>query len=191
MVIAWDDFKVFVMALRTAYTSERFLPDSTSAQLWHKMLCDLDYAVLDNAIMQYIATEKFPPTIADIRKLASGVTSEEPLSWGDAWEQVIRAIRKHGYMNELEALNSMDPLTRKCVKRLGWQNICMSENISADRANFRMIYEADYEKELKTAQIPIGLRKEKAHLLEQSICKQLTARAEKHEERNNRSYNVG
>ena len=36
----------------------------------------------------------------------------------------------------------MDELTAETVRRIGWQQICESENIDALRANFRMVYEA-------------------------------------------------
>ena len=55
----------------------------------------------------------------------------------------MRAVSRFGMYNQAEALESLDELTRKCTKRLGFGNICTSENITADRANFRMIYEQE------------------------------------------------
>ena len=42
----------------------------------------------------------------------------------------------------IEAMESFDEVTREAVKRLGFQNICLSENIVADRARFAEIYQA-------------------------------------------------
>ena len=39
-------------------------------------------------------------------------------------------------------MESLDEVTREAVKRLGFQNICLSENIVADRARFAEIYQA-------------------------------------------------
>ena len=39
-------------------------------------------------------------------------------------------------------MESFDEVTRDAVKRLGFQNICLSENIVADRARFAEIYQA-------------------------------------------------
>ena len=63
-------------------------------------------------------------------------------------------------MNELEALESMTEETRICVKRIGWQNICMSNNVSADRANFRMIYEQEIDSKKFLAQLPVSTRED-------------------------------
>ena len=55
-------------------------------------------------------------------------------------------------------MESFDPITRQCVERLGFKQICMSENISADRANFRMIYEQLAERRRQEAQMPEALK---------------------------------
>ena len=39
-------------------------------------------------------------------------------------------------------MESFDEITREVVKRLGFQNICLSENVVADRARFAEIYQA-------------------------------------------------
>ena len=39
-------------------------------------------------------------------------------------------------------MESFDEIIREVVKRLGFQNICLSENIVADRARFAEIYQA-------------------------------------------------
>ena len=44
-------------------------------------------------------------------------------------------------MQREAALASMDEVTAETVRRIGWQQICESENVDALRANFRMVYE--------------------------------------------------
>ena len=58
----------------------------------------------------------------------------------------------------------MDEITRQCVKRLGWKELCMSETPMQDRANFRMIFE---ELKLKTKQesaLPLNIKESIAKL---------------------------
>lgn len=78
--------------------------------------------------------------------------------WGNGWEQVENAIKIYGSYRQAEALESMDEITRDTVKRLGFYNLCMSENQTADRANFRMIYEQIAERKKRDKQIPESLR---------------------------------
>lgn len=143
--------------MKAVYTSERFLPDADSVKIWYQMLQDIDYKVANIAIQKYMLTNKFPPTIADIRDLSATVQCGDIPDWGDGWEQVIRAIRMYGTYRIAEAMESFDDITRQCVERLGFRNICLSENIAADRANFRMMYETMAERKKKDAQIPVKL----------------------------------
>ncbi len=152
-----EEFKVLCKGMKAVYTQPSFLPDADAFNIWYSLLQDIDYMVAQAAIQKYMLTNKFPPTIADIREYATTIkTGEKPL-WSDGWEEVLKAIRKYGSYRESEALESMTEITRKSVQRLGFRNICMSENIMADRANFRMIYEQIAEREHTSKQIPVKL----------------------------------
>ena len=154
----FEEFKILVKGMKAVYTSERFLPDADSIKIWYQMLQDLEYKVASAAIQKYMLTNKFPPTIADIRELSATVMQGEIADWGEGWEQVLLAIRKYGSYRIAEAMDSFDPLTRQCVERLGFREICMSENINIDRSNFRMIYEQLAERKKKDAQIAAPLK---------------------------------
>lgn len=152
-----EEFKVLCKGMKAVYTQPSFLPDADAFNIWYSLLQDIDYMVAQAAIQKYMLTNKFPPTIADIREYATTIkTGEKPL-WSDGWEEVLKAIRKYGSYRESEALESMTEITRNSVQRLGFRNICMSENIMADRANFRMIYEQIAEREHTSKQIPVKL----------------------------------
>jgi len=172
-----EQFKVLCKGMKAVYTQETFLPDADAFNIWFALLGDLEYAVLNAAIQKYMLTKKFPPTIADLRELATTISAGEIPDWGEGWEKVLRAIRFYGYMRETEALQSMDELTRTCVKRLGWRNLCMSENNNQDRANFRMIYEQLSERQKKEAAMPISLNNT-IKQLNQSVVKQLESKNE-------------
>lgn len=135
------EFAIFAMALKTYYPRDGLLPNEQALDLWFKQLCDLDYKIAEIALNKWVATEKWPPTIADIREQAAIIAVGELPDWGEGWEKVTKAIRHYGSYNPKAALDSLDDLTRRCVERLGFINLCMSTNEAADRANFRMIYE--------------------------------------------------
>lgn len=163
------EFLAISSVIKAAYPNQGIMPSKESLDVWYGMLKDLDYVPVRNAVQEIIATSKYAPSIAEIREKATQRVTEQVPEWGDAWEEVLKAIRRYGYMQELDALNSMSEITRRCVKRLGWQNICMSENITADRANFRTIYEKEMQSKRTEMQIPISVRNEKMILLEQAI----------------------
>lgn len=164
-----EEFLTIAATLRAAYPSNNFLTTKDSIAIWCEMLKDLDFETCKSASMEYIGSSKFPPTIADIREKCTTYSSLPIKDYGEAWGSVIRAIRKYGYMEEQQALNSLDDITRKCVKRLGFQNICHDEDESAMRANFRMIYETEASRTRQENQIPLQLRQNKQQVIKQLI----------------------
>ena len=140
-MLDFNDFMKLVKAMKSIWVKDDFLPDEYSIKLWYSMLKDIPYEQLNLAIQKYAYSNKFPPSISDLRnnhvEIVSPTSSED---WGRAWELTLRAIRKFGRDNEGDALASMDEITRMVVKRMGWKSLCNSEDINTDRANFRMIY---------------------------------------------------
>lgn len=153
------EFSFLALALISYYPKEKnLLPTDEAIELWYYQLKDLDYKVAEAAINKWAATNKWSPTIADIRETAASITLGELPEWGEAWQEVTKAIKRFGSYRAGEALKSLSPLTKKAVERLGYMQLCASENIAADRANFRMIYESLAEREKKQAQLPEGLK---------------------------------
>jgi hypothetical protein len=164
-----DEFKILAKGLKAVYTMPSFLPDADSLNVWYSLLQDLPYEVCNVAIQKYMMTETKIPTIADIRNLcASVVVGEKPL-WSDGWDEVMRAMRRYGSYNEVEALESMSEITRQCVRRLGYQNLCRSEEIGVDRANFRMIFEQIANREHEKQKLPSGMQQLIASIQEKKM----------------------
>lgn len=153
-----QEFGQFVMALKTYYPRESLLPNNQAIELWYRQLSDIPYNVAEIALNKWVATNKWSPSIADIREMATDVQCGYRPDWGEGWKQVQLAIRKYGSYEPQKAFESMDEITKQCVKQLGWRNLCMSENETADRANFRMIYERLIERKRQDAQLPEGLK---------------------------------
>lgn len=139
--MTFDEFKILVKAMKSAYTSPNFIPDEYSIKMWYKFLEDLPYDLATMSVQQYIARNKFQPTIADIRENAVAIVTKD-IDWSESWQQVCRLISLYGLPNEQKAYAEMDEATEKAVKRIGWKNLCMSQNASVDRSNYRIIFEA-------------------------------------------------
>lgn len=152
------EFAAFVMAIRTYYPKENILPNEQAIELWYRELQDIPAAVAETALRKWVATNKWSPSIAEIREMTVNITEGDSLTWGEAWEQVVMAIRRYGSYNPRDALESLDPLTRRCVKHLGYHELCMSENPTADRANFRMIFETLSQRKKTEQQLALPLR---------------------------------
>ena len=171
--MTFDEFKILAKGMKSVYTRENFLPDAESIKIWFSLLKDIPYEVLNVAIQKYMMTNKFAPTIADLRELASEVTQGQISDWGDGWEQVLRAIREHGMYDVRAALNSMDDITRKCVERLGFREICMSTNIAVERANFRTLYETLANRQKEDSKLSLSIKTKLAQLSDHQDVKMI------------------
>ena len=134
-------FATFAMALRTYYPREQLLPNNQAMELWFRELQDIPFEVAEIALRKWVSTNKWSPSIAEIREMTSGIVHGDPMSWGESWEKALNAVRKFGSYNKREALDSLDPLTRKCVESIGYMELCMSENIMVERAHYQKIFE--------------------------------------------------
>lgn len=151
------EFVKIADAIKTFYPTDKLLPNKEAMQLWYQELQDLPYEIAMVAVRKHVNTSRFPPTVADLREAAVS-TTHKPQNWADGWENLRRAIRHFGYYQQEEALSSMDEMTRTVVIRLGWKELCMSENVMQDRANFRMVYEQEQRHVSEQAALPEGLK---------------------------------
>lgn len=104
MVMERDEFKILVKAMKAVYAQSAFIPDQDAFNVWYALLKDLTYEQANLAVQKYMITEKFPPTIADIRKKAREVMQPdiEILTELEAWSLVRKAISNSGYHAEEE-----------------------------------------------------------------------------------------
>ena len=159
MVVTKQEFGKIAMAIRTYYPKERILPDDYAIGLWYDALKDLPYESASLAVRKWSETNKWSPTIADIRSACVTIQNGEYAPWPTEWEKVLYAVRsKYGRYKEEEALNSFTEITRRCVMALGWEHLCDSENIMADRAHFGRIYEELTERKMIHSQMSEPVR---------------------------------
>lgn len=153
-----DEFKVLVKGMKAVYAQPTFIPDQDAFNMWFALLGDLPYKLCNVAIQKYMLTNKFPPTVAEIRELTANIENGDPLTWGESWERALNAVRRFGSYNQKAALESLDPLTRKCVDNIGYMQLCMSENIMVERAHYQKIFDIYAKREQATKQMPPALQ---------------------------------
>lgn len=165
------DFDKIRAALKSAYPNANIMPDNYTIRLWFRMLEDLDYEVVENAVLDHISTCVFPPAIAEIRQKCTQRLNPIISDWGAAWEEVQNAMRRYGYYREEEAMASLSSLTAVAVRRMGFRNLCMSENPVADRAHFQRMYEGMVKEEQNRIQLPRFVGEQKQRMIESNLPK--------------------
>lgn len=154
------EFSILAKAMKAVFTQPTFLPDEYAIQIWYSLLKDIPYEVATNAVHKYIATSRFPPTIADIRELCAGITEPDQENETEAWDIVYKAICNSSYNSETE-FEKFPPAIKKAVgsasQLRAW---AMDENFNAgvESSNFKKVYRQIQEQEQKEKQMPKSLR---------------------------------
>lgn len=164
-----QQFATLAIGIKSAYPASKILEDNASMDFWYMMLKDIPYEIAENAVMEHICTNIYPPNIAEIRKLCVERCQRPVLSFDEAWGVVQKAIGTYGWYHPQEAFATMDELTLSVVKNLGWSKLCQSENPTADRANFREAYEAKAKATQNSNQLPEFVAHNKALLQERYV----------------------
>lgn len=128
--------------IATAYP-DKFKSDDAKINLWHSLLKDIDYPLALLALQSHLSTSAFIPTIADIRKAAANAQdTDSEIDSGQAWGEVMSAIKNFGIYRPEEAFQSMNPKAARVAKQIGWQEICLCEEIGVVRGQFLKMYSA-------------------------------------------------
>lgn len=156
-----EEFQLLAKGLKAAYPSPNFLPDDYSMKVWFRLLKDIDYALAEAAAYKHICSSKFPPSIAELREQSENCKTADTRNWLSGWSLVQKAIGRYGMFRPVEALDSIreqDPLAAAVAQRMGWRLLCESQDVTADRANFRQSYETIQNRSREDAKLPANLR---------------------------------
>lgn len=150
-----EEFSILAKIIRTSYKREKVLDEPETLEIWFRLLSDIPYKTAETFLEKWLATEKWSPSIADIRAGCAEIVNGKPSDWGEGWADVMQAIRRYGYMHPKKAKESMSATAWQAVGYIGgWEYICASENMEMDRANFRKCYESISKREIEKHQLP-------------------------------------
>lgn len=172
--MTFDEFMVFSSSLKTYYPRENLLPSKEALSLWYSALQDLPYEVLSAALQKWVTTEKWSPTIAELRTACAELVDGKLPDWGEGWYEVQKTLQRYGWNRPQEAYESLSPLAQSAAKMIGWTQICESENPEALRAQFRQCFEIAARRADEDRKLPAALKETIAGILAGHEKKQLT-----------------
>ncbi len=129
-----NNFDKGMTALMQAFPDRKF-----DCNIFWSFLSDLKDDEFLRAIADIISTTKelYPGTnvISLIREKGK---SKESITAGEAWSICLNEIRRTGSYGNPTFHN---PMVSQVVSIMGWRDLCLSENMIADRAHFMKIYD--------------------------------------------------
>jgi hypothetical protein len=143
-----------VAVLAAAYPNSSI--SEQTAEVYEVSLADLDVRAAELSVQRLVATSRFMPTVSEIRETACSFALGSKRTGGEAWGDVLLAIRRTGSYGKPRF---SDALAAECVRLMGWRNLCLSENDAADRARFIELYDnlTDRERANQAAGINLAL----------------------------------
>lgn len=136
-----QDILKAVAPLQLAYNASL---DDNRLRLYVEMLSDIPPSILEASVKKLIMTNKFLPSIAEIREVAYGIkgiiSGTAAPDESEAWGEVVKAVRSVGYCGKPKF--SHEAITT-AVNNIGWQDICMTtyDGMNTLRSQFRRAYQ--------------------------------------------------
>lgn len=152
-----NEFAILTKAMKAVYSDPKFIADKDAFTVWYELLKDIPYDVCQAAIHKYMSTSKFPPTIADIRTIATELTAPDLMTEGEAWALVYKAICNSGY----KAREQFEKLPPECQRAVGnpailreWALLPITEVNTVIQSNFMRSYKVECKRTHEYAQLP-------------------------------------
>jgi hypothetical protein len=147
------DIAQIIAMLSAAFPN--FKPTEMTPEVYYQTLADIPSDELKAAVLHCITQSgrAFAPSIGEIRGAVAELRSfaaDVPSSF-QAWQEVQQQILING--GDYGHPEWSSPLVEEAVKRMGWRNLRMSEDQTADRARFLQCYEQIVERATKQEMI--------------------------------------
>ena len=151
-----------ILATMTTFYTERLMPPITenSIALWTKMLADIPFNLVESVVLAWVATNKYPPTIADIRGSCVSSVSGDGETAEEAWGKIQEATLRYGHTQPKEAELFLGKEIWTISDRFGWQHFCMMpiDEEATYFTQFRNAFNSESKKVKENLQIPESIK---------------------------------
>lgn len=148
------EFGFFADAIKTYFPRDNVLPTENAMRLWYSELKDIPYQLAHTALRKYVSTNKFAPTIADIREQVAELNGrdEEEINETAAWYLVLKAIRRSTYYSEEEFAKLPATVQRSVASPKQLREWAMLEDVDGKtltviQSNFQRTFRVEQQRE--------------------------------------------
>ena len=159
------EWGILVKAMKAVYADPKFLPDEYSAEVWFRLVKDINYKDAENAIQKHMASSPYPPTIADIRKgaaeMASQASGDTEIDALTAWAMVRKAAQNSNYHSE-EEFEKLPSAVQQAVGHPDnlkeWASMDSESFDTVEQSHFIRAYRSVLERRKTTDSLPPNLQ---------------------------------
>lgn len=174
-----EEFKDVARLINAMYgTGEKVIFDTVAkVTAWYSCLSDLPYAAVAAAVKNHAMTNKFAPSIAEIRKECTAITSTPLLDEQAAWEMVRDGIR-NGIYGAQDEFDKFPPEVQAAVVTpwalSEWAMLPSNEVDTVIQSQFKRSYRSTTERREKERVLgAIGTKAGAMAALTESVVKRL------------------
>lgn len=114
-------------------------------EVWYDLLKNYQYKKLSSVVKKVVVNNgHWPPSVGEIVKEVEklSIPAVDKITAGEAWMLVLNAVRKYGYYNSAQAMESLPKKVRETIEHFGgFEAICHSEaNNNYVRSHFIKLY---------------------------------------------------
>lgn len=127
--------------------------------IWSEMFAADDPREVTAAVKGMISTQKFMPTIADVKEAMQKqrALARGDLTAGEAWEKVIKAMHRWGYYQPDKAHEMLGDEIWAVIRQCGGWAVCCDSEMTVISAQFERRYNARKERQAYAEKLPAGL----------------------------------
>jgi len=154
-------------------------------ETWMMFLGEYDYNLVKTAVKKIVVNKEWPPTPGEIVKEIEQLkmSDEDKLIAGEAWERVIEAIRRHGYLyNPQKVREALPNKALRAAEVVGLNLISHKGGDSYIMNTYLKVYNNLEDKNRKYEMLPKSMRKEVKQLSDKFKDKRNTMLIENKEE---------
>ena len=133
-----------------------------TVNLWAVMFEEDDSSLVGLAVKKHIATNKWPPSVAEIREIMLEMTAPELIPPDEAWRAVSEMFDTVSeYAGNEEYAKRLPPLVNRAAEAVGWKHLrslhrdaYIGQKAGLDRLAYLQQYTPLYEREKRRAMTP-------------------------------------
>ena len=138
-----------------------------TVNLWAVMFSDDSRDIVTLAVKRHIATNKWPPSIAEIREIIAQIQHPELVPPDTAWSAVADLLYSEGEYFSGDLYKRLPPLVARVVETIGWRTLWemgrgYTNKPGMNRVAFLQLYTPAYERAKRDAMLPAGIAEESA-----------------------------
>lgn len=160
-----ETIKVVTLIVMSYPATEKFKDENTikaMVNVWAKIFKDDNPRLVELAVQKHIATNKWPPNIAEVREQMVSLEHPEIIPPDVAWMAVSDLLYSSSFHSS--SLPVLPPLIERCIEAIGWDNLKEmnrgyygNSKPGMDRVAFMQQYTPMYERERERAALPKSL----------------------------------